>query len=91
MVDLLQIAGFLNALVCPMISGMLLLVSKLAHGEAARRAERRFLAALVVVTIMTVRTVIACDDAWLLYAVTLSILIVGALLIPNQETSSVAV
>lgn len=89
--DLLQLAGFLNALICPMIGGSFLLISKLAEGEPARRAERRFLAALVVVTIMTVRTVIACDDAWLLYAVTLSIMIVGALLIPDQDASSVAV
>ena len=91
MLDLFQIAGLLNALICPLVSGSFLLISKLASGETARRAERRFLAALVVVTIMTLHAVIAGDTAWLLYAVTLSTLIVGALLIPDQDASSVAI
>lgn len=89
-IDLLQIAGLLNALACPAIGGSCLVLSKLSQGEVARRAERRFLAALVVVTIMTVRTVIACDDSWLVYAVTLSIMVVGALLIPGQDANDVS-
>ena len=84
-------AGFLNALICPLVSGLLLMISKLAQGEAARRAERRFLAALVVVTIMTLRAVIACEDSWLLYAMTLSTLILGALWIPDHEAPSATV
>ena len=88
--DLLKFAPLANAFAFPLLGGIFLLMSKLAAGEAARRAERRFLAALVLLTMVTVRTVMACDEAWLVHTATLSLLIVGALLIPSQE-SSVAV
>lgn len=87
MLDLLKFATVVNALVLPAIGLSLLLMSKLAVGVAARRAERRFLAALLVMTIVTLRTVITCDDLWLVHTATLSMLIVGALLVPNQDAS----
>ena len=87
MLDLMKIAPIANAFVFPLLGGVLLLMSKLTSGDAARRAERRFLAALVLMTIVTVRTVIRCDEIWLVHTTTLSLLIVGALLIPTQDPS----
>ncbi len=87
--DFTKVALIVNAFVFPLLGVVLLLMSKLTAGAAARRAERRFLAALVVMTMVTVRTVMTCDDAWLLHTATLSILIVGALLIPSQDPSVV--
>ena len=86
--DLIQIVNLLNVVVMPMIGGGCLLLSKLAQGDAVRRAERRFLAALVMITIVTLRTVIVSGDVWLFHTLTLSAMIVGALLIPNQQDAS---
>lgn len=85
--ELLQLASLATVIVLPLIGLTTLVQSKLTVGEAARNAERRFLAALVVITIVTLRTVISCDDVWLVHTATLSILIVGALLVPSQDAS----
>lgn len=87
MAEFFQFASLVNAIIFPLIGGTVLLLSKLTVGEAARRAERRFLATLVVITIVTLRTVITCDDVWLVHTATLSLLILGALLIPHREAS----
>lgn len=85
MADLFQTAQILSLFVLPMLGVTTLLMSKLAVGPAARVAERRFLACLVLITILTVRTVIKTDDAWLMHMLTLSLMIVGSLSIPAQE------
>lgn len=84
------IASVLNALVFPLIAGVILAIAKLSSGEAARRAERQFLATLVVMTIITLRTVIMCDEVWLVHTATLAIMIVGALIVPSQQQAAVA-
>ena len=45
---------------------------------------------LAVMTIITLRTVINSDEVWLVHTATLAIMIVGSLVIPNQQ-STVAV
>ena len=77
----------MDAILMPMIGCGALLMSKLSQGDMARWAERQFLATLVVITLVTMRTVIHCDDLWLVHTMTLAAMIVGALLIPNLESS----
>ena len=86
---LTQIVLMLDAIIMPLIGCGALLMSKVSRGEMARWAERQFFATLVVITLVTLRTVIHCDDVWLVHTMTLSAMIVGALLIPNQDSSVV--
>lgn len=87
MTEIFYLTAILNGLLLPLIAGATLVIAKLSRGEAARRAERQFLATLVVMTMITLRTVITCDDVWLVHTATLGIMIVGALVIPSQEAS----
>ena len=87
MYDLSQITGIVDAIILPMIGAAALLLAKFSQGDAARRAERRFFGILVVITIVTLRTVITCDDVWLVHTATLGTLIVGSLVIPSLDTS----
>ena len=87
MTEIFYLTAILNGLLLPLIAGVTLVIAKLSRGEAARRAERQFLATLVVMTMITLRTVITCDDVWLVHTATLGIMIVGALVIPSQEAS----
>ncbi|MGB7344842.1 MAG: hypothetical protein WBD20_11545 [Pirellulaceae bacterium] len=87
MTDLPQLVGMLDAIVLPLLGIWSLVWSKISQGENARRAERQFLLVLVVITIVTLRTVINCDDVWLVHTMTLAMMIVGALSIPDQDTS----
>ncbi len=89
MLDLPQIAQILDAITLPLIGGISLLLAKFCMGDAARLAERHFFAILVVITGVTLRTVIYCDEIWLLHTTTLGTLIVGALVIPSQESVTV--
>ena len=79
--------ALLSTMVLPIAGGTTLVWAKLARGESLPRAQRRFFACLLVITIVTLRTVIHCDDAWLFHMGTLALMIVGALVIPGQETS----
>ncbi len=90
MTDLHYFASVFNALIFPLIAGVVLAIAKLSRGESARRAERQFMATLLVMTIITLRTVITCDEAWLVHMATLSIMIVGALVVPSQPRPVVA-
>lgn len=87
MSDLPQIVSMVDAIVLPFLGLMSLVWSKVSEGEVARFAEKQFLLSLVVITIVTLRTVIYCDDVWLVHTMTLSAMIVGALAIPNRDTS----
>ena len=86
MFELAQFVLVVNALVMPLIGITALVLSKVSQGEGARRAERNFLVTLVLITVLTLRTVIHCDDLWLVHTMTLAVMIVGALLIPSQDS-----
>ncbi len=79
--------GVLDAIVLPLITLVVLTLAKFCQGEAGRRAERQFLAMLVVMTVITLRTVITLDDSWLLHTSTLATMIVASLVVPNQQAS----
>jgi hypothetical protein len=83
--DLPQITEFMDAIIMPLIGGLALLLAKLSQGDAARWAERQFFAVLVVITLVTLRTVIHCDEVWLIHTTTLGSLIVGALVVPSHD------
>ncbi len=85
--DLSQLTGIMDAIVLPLMGCIALMCAKLTEGDAARWAERQFFAALVVITLVTARTVVMCDDAWLLHTATLGVMTVGALVIPGQDAS----
>jgi hypothetical protein len=89
MADLPQITEFMDAIMLPFIGCVALMVAKFADGEAAPWAERQFFAVLLVVTLVTLRTVITCDEVWLVHTATLGSMVVGALVIPGQDTSVV--
>ncbi|MEM9368827.1 MAG: hypothetical protein AAGD07_22780 [Planctomycetota bacterium] len=73
------------AICLPFLAMASLLASKLASPTAARRAERRFLSMLIVMTLVTAHTVAHADAAWLIHTVTLSMMVVGALLVPSHS------
>ena len=84
MLDLSQITSLLDAIIFPLIGSVALMYAKLSRGAAARRAEKQFYAILVVLTVVTLRTVITCHEIWLVHTMSLGGLIVGSLLIPGQ-------
>lgn len=86
MSDLFYFTGLLNVLILPILAGTSLVLAKLCQGEAARQAERWFLATLVMMTISTIRTVANSDEVWLVHTATLATMIVGSLVIPSQQT-----
>ncbi len=81
------LAGLLSTMVLPIAGGTTLIWAKLARGDSVPRAQRRFFACLLVITIVTLRTVIRCDDTWLFHMSTLAAMIVGALIIPDQDAA----
>ena len=87
MTEITYIAGLMDAIVMPLLALVALLLAKFTQGDGAKFAQRQFLAALVVMTIVTLRTVIRCDEMWLVHTTTLAGMIVGALVIPNANTS----
>ncbi|MEM9645404.1 MAG: hypothetical protein AAF989_10445 [Planctomycetota bacterium] len=85
--DTSALTALFGALVLPLVGGSTLILAKLAQGESVAKAHRRFFACLLVTTIVTLRTVIHCDDLWLIHMSTLAAMILGALVIPGHETS----
>jgi hypothetical protein len=82
--DLAQITSLLDAIIFPLIGSIALMYAKLSRGVAARRAEKQFFAILVVLTVVTLRTVITCHEIWIVHTMSLGGLIVCSLLIPGQ-------
>lgn len=74
-----------EAFALPLIGMASLASSKLLDGAAARAAERWFLGVLLAVTVITCRTVIVSADSWLMHTATLSMMFVGALLLPDRR------
>ena len=85
--DLSQTTDFVDAIILPVIGAIALMLAKFSQGDAARWAERQFFGVLVVFTVVTLRTVITCDEIWLVHTTTLGTLIVAALVIPSLDTS----
>ena len=85
MLDLPLMMSIIDAVLIPAACGIALLVAKLTHGEMARKAEKNFFVFLVVMTLITIRTVVLCDDVWLIHTTTLAVMVVGALAIPGNE------
>lgn len=87
MTDLPHLLTLFATFMFPVFGGYTLLATKLSSGETKRNAERQFFVALILVTIVTLRTVVTCDDAWLIHTLTLASMVVGALTLPSYETS----
>ncbi|MCC9640830.1 hypothetical protein LOC71_00975 [Rhodopirellula sp. JC740] len=85
MTQLTFVATATSAIGLPLIALIMLMVSKLSVGDAARRAERRFLALLVIMSVVTARTVTTIEPTWLIHTVTLAVMIIGSLWIPGQN------
>lgn len=91
MLDLSQLTSLLDAIIFPLIGGLALLLAKLSRGESARWAEKQFFAILLVITIVTLRSVITCHHFWLVHTTALGTLIICSLMIPGQPEPTVAV
>jgi hypothetical protein len=85
--DLSQITEFADAIILPLIGALALLLAKFRVGDAARMHERQFLAVLVVISIVTLRTVIYCEEVWLIHTASLGSLIIAAMMIPGQDAA----
>lgn len=85
--DLPQITEIMDAIILPLIGGIALLFAKFSQGESRRWAERQFFVTLVVITLVTLRTVIHCDEFWLVHTATLGSIIVASLVIPSVDAS----
>ncbi len=86
MLDLSQITNLFDAVILPLVGCIALLFAKFTEGEAARWAEKQFFAVLLVITLVTLRTVITCNEVWLVQTTTLGTLIICSMMIPSQDT-----
>ncbi len=85
MTDLSQIIQFADTIVLPFAGLWSLLALKLSVGDAERRAQRHFFVLLIVITMVTLRTVVNCDQCWLIHTTTTGAMIVGALILPSRS------
>lgn len=76
----------MGVFIVPVIGAFALFSAKLAQGDSIPKAQRRFLTCLVAVTLLTVRTVMYCDECWLIHMLTLAGMVVGAMALPDQES-----
>ena len=81
----MMLAMFVDAVAIPMLALWALLAVKLTVGEPLQRAQRRFLIALVVVSLVTIRTVAVMDDSWLIHMLTLASMVIGACVLPSRS------
>lgn len=81
----LELATLVNALGLPTVGIWALLATKLSVGDGLRRAEKRFLIALVIISLITLRTVIRLDELWLSHTMTLATMVLGVYLVPSRE------
>lgn len=82
----IAIMSFLEVLALPILAATTLGISKLTLGETAQAARRWFMGVLVAVTLITCHTVVTSDPCWLIHTTTLSMLFVGATLVPDRES-----
>ena len=81
----IEIVTLVDAIALPLFGLWALLATKLSIGPAVRRAEKQFLFALVVISLVTLRTVIRSDEVWLIHTITLASMILGVFLVPSRE------
>ncbi|OYP35170.1 hypothetical protein [Rhodopirellula sp. MGV] len=86
----LELINVFESLVMPLIGLWVLLSTKLSIGEELVRAEKRFIATLVVMSLITLRTVAGLHDAWLIHMVTLAAMVLGVFIIPGRSDQEVA-
>ncbi|MEO1529743.1 MAG: hypothetical protein AAFX06_30360, partial [Planctomycetota bacterium] len=65
--DTMLFAAIVDAIAIPLVGLWALLAVKLTIGAPLQRAQRRFFIALVVISLITLRTVAVMDDAWLIH------------------------
>ncbi|MCS7467253.1 hypothetical protein NZK35_11425 [Stieleria sp. ICT_E10.1] len=85
MLELPEFFAVVNAIALPLFGLWALLSTKLSVGDALRRAERRFLIALVIISLVTLRTVMRLDDVWLIHTLTLASMVLGVFTVPSRE------
>ena len=87
MLELPLMLAFADAIAMPILGLWALLSTKLSVGPALRRAEKRFFIALVIISLVTLRTVASLDDVWLIHTATLALMVLGVFLVPSREGS----
>lgn len=83
MLNLFALIDGINLFGFPLLAIASLFASKLTAGAVGRSVDRCFFALLVLQVVITIRTVIAMDTAWLTHMATLMVLIVGSVVIPS--------
>ena len=87
MPELATLTVLMEAMFVPAIGIVVLMLAKLTEGHQARKSERTFYVSLVIMTVITARTVALQDPCWLIHTGTLGMMVVGALTIPPQPNS----
>lgn len=72
----------LEVYLLPLVGIVLLITSKVSHSQIGKHAESFFLGVLLLATFATFRTMLGGETIWLMHAVTMAVLIVGAVSIP---------
>lgn len=78
----------LEVCLIPLLGVVLLVTGKVAAGRIAVAAERMFFVTLLLATIATFRALLAGETEWLMHAVTMAVLIVGSVSIPDGARGS---
>lgn len=89
MTTLLATAFGIHAFAIPVFGIAVLILSKLAIMDK-KFAESLFMAALTLVTLVTLRTVADNDPAWLTHTLTLAVMILGAVWLPSMNDAPAA-
>jgi hypothetical protein len=76
------------ALVVPLIGLGSMLASRCARCEQLQRLDQLFFAALVLVTLTTVRGLLTHDPSWLVHGLTLGAMIIGGVSLPAPGEKS---
>ncbi len=82
MAALFYCAAGIELCVLPLLAVVCLVASKIASGRRGRAAERFFFAVLLLATCACFRTMLAGQTLWLVHAVTMALMIVGAVSVP---------
>lgn len=85
MSNLVQLLAIVDIIALPLLGLWALLATKLSIGEKLRRAERFFFVALIIISLVTLRTVVTLDDVWLVHTMTLSLMVLGVFMVPSRE------
>ena len=84
MFGLFELAALVDAVALPILGTWALLATKLSVGDALRKAEQRFIVALLIISVVTLRTVIRLDEVWLIHTMTLAAMVLGVYLVPSR-------